>query len=200
MLNIAQPGMFPPAVWLFMPQTPQYQQVEDDPPPTQITIQGTDGVFANMSATPVRGKIYEELEPPTYEAVVGDNVPNYFETCITGIDEWGDVMIEGYPVGTFVVYCISLFVSFSFDFLGFLVTSFLAVTHAAKYGSQAGLGMTLVRYGFLYKDRAERGDFPKPDPRFVDDDYRPPAPDEEKGRMLWVAGIMAVFGVLAFVV
>jgi hypothetical protein len=42
----------------------------------------------------------------------------------------------------------SLFVSFFFQFIGFFLTYLMHTTHAAKFGSRAGLGLTLIRYGF----------------------------------------------------
>lgn len=36
----------------------------------------------------------------------------------------------------------------SFQLIGFLLTYLLHTTHAAKHGSRAGLGITLVQYGF----------------------------------------------------
>lgn len=39
----------------------------------------------------------------------------------------------------------------SFQLVGFLLTYLLHTTHAAKNGSKAGLGITLVQYGFYMK-------------------------------------------------
>ena len=39
----------------------------------------------------------------------------------------------------------------SFQLVGFLLTYLLHTTHAAKNGSRAGLGLTLVQYGFYMK-------------------------------------------------
>ena len=39
-------------------------------------------------------------------------------------------------------------ISMSFSLVGFLLTYLLHTTHAAKNGSRAGLGVTLVQYGF----------------------------------------------------
>lgn len=39
----------------------------------------------------------------------------------------------------------------SFQIVGFLLTYLLHTTHAAKNGSRAGLGITLVQYGFSMK-------------------------------------------------
>ena len=39
--------------------------------------------------------------------------------------------------------------------MGFLLTYLLHTTHAAKLGSRAGLGITLIQYGFAMRGRAE---------------------------------------------
>jgi hypothetical protein len=55
-------------------------------------------------------------------------------------------------------------VSFSFQFVGFLLTYVLHTTHTAKYGSRVGLGFTLIQFGFSLRARAEElietGKFP----------------------------------------
>jgi len=63
-------------------------------------------------------------------------------------------------------------VSFSFQFVGFLLTYVLHTTHTAKYGSRVGLGFTMIQFGFNLRARAEEliesGKFPTdpsdPDP------------------------------------
>lgn len=42
-------------------------------------------------------------------------------------------------------------ISMSFQLVGFLLTYLLHTTHAAKNGSRAGLGITLIQYGFYMK-------------------------------------------------
>lgn len=42
----------------------------------------------------------------------------------------------------------------SFQLVGFLLTYLLHSTHAAKNGSRAGLGITLIQYGFYMKGTA----------------------------------------------
>ncbi len=42
-------------------------------------------------------------------------------------------------------------ISMSFQLVGFLLTYLLHTTHAAKNGSRAGLGISLVQYGFYMK-------------------------------------------------
>lgn len=46
-------------------------------------------------------------------------------------------------------------VSMSFQFVGFLLTYLLHTTHAAKNGSRAGLGITLIQYGFYMRSRSD---------------------------------------------
>ena len=43
-------------------------------------------------------------------------------------------------------------ISMSFQLVGFLLTYLLHTTHAAKNGSRAGLGITLIQYGFYMKN------------------------------------------------
>src|SRR4051812_3090341 len=46
-------------------------------------------------------------------------------------------------------------ISMSFQLVGFLLTYLLHTTHAAKNGSRAGLGLTLVQYGFYMKGSSD---------------------------------------------
>jgi hypothetical protein len=46
-------------------------------------------------------------------------------------------------------------VSFFFQFIGFLLTYLLHTSHAAKFGSRAGLGLTLIQYGFYSRTMME---------------------------------------------
>lgn len=48
-------------------------------------------------------------------------------------------------------------ISMSFQLVGFLLTYLLHTTHAAKNGSKAGLGITLVQYGFSMKGGSGSG-------------------------------------------
>ena len=49
-------------------------------------------------------------------------------------------------MGDYFIFLVNTFVSMTFDILGFFLTSLMATTHAARYGSQNGLGLTLMRY------------------------------------------------------
>lgn len=58
-------------------------------------------------------------------------------------------------------------ISASFQLVGFLLTYLLHTTHAAKHGSKAGLGITLIQYGFGMRSAAAgsspgAGDFVRP--------------------------------------
>ena len=122
-----------------------------------------DGVFANLSAKPTGGSSDTDLDekPPTYEQAAADATPPYWETTIltpSGAASDNDVFIDGLPVGTFFSFVWNAMISMSFQLVGFLLTYLLHTTHAAKNGSKAGLGITLIQYGFGMKR-----DFSAPD-------------------------------------
>lgn len=80
-----------------------------------------------------------------------------------------EVYVDGLPVGSVFSFVWNGMISMSFQLVGFLLTYLLHTTHAAKNGSRAGLGLTLVQYGFYMKGSSEsRG----PDPGT--DQYIPP--------------------------
>ena len=58
------------------------------------------------------------------------------------------MIIDDLPTGSFLIFCLNVFISFFFQFVGFILTYLLHTSHAAKYGSRAGLGLTLIHYGF----------------------------------------------------
>lgn len=59
-----------------------------------------------------------------------------------------EVYIDGLPVGSFFSFAWNAIISMAFQLVGFLLTYLLHTTHAAKNGSRAGLGITLINYGF----------------------------------------------------
>ena len=61
------------------------------------------------------------------------------------------MIIDSLPVGSVFAFLWNLLVSVSFQFVGFLLTYLLHTTHASKYGSRAGLGITLIQYGFYMR-------------------------------------------------
>ncbi|GAA5916045.1 hypothetical protein JCM6882_008295 [Rhodosporidiobolus microsporus] len=127
---------------------------------------GNDGVFANLSAKPdgssgmdVIGEGPDKDEVlPTYDDANRDSTPPYWETTVitpgSGFLE-DDVVFDGLPVGNFFSFAWNILVSMSFQFVGFLLTYLLHTTHAAKNGSRAGLGITLIQLGFYLKQRTD---------------------------------------------
>jgi hypothetical protein len=85
------------------------------------------------------------------------------------------VYIEGLPVGTVFSFIWNGMISMSFQLVGFLLTYLLHTTHAAKNGSRAGLGITLVQYGFYMKGSSSDGSSPAngQDPAYA----QPPDPN-----------------------
>lgn len=118
---------------------------------------GSDGVFANMSARPERVESEKDEMPPTYEQAAADAAPPYWETTILapGMGGPDDVYVDGMPVGSVFSFIWNCMISTSFQFVGFLLTYLLHSTHAAKNGSRAGLGITCIQYGFFMKGAAE---------------------------------------------
>ncbi|MBW0559646.1 hypothetical protein O181_099361 [Austropuccinia psidii MF-1] len=142
-----------------------------------------DGVFNNLSAKPDCPKILNpqtgQLEYvggnddgnpndkdemlPTYDSAALDSSPPYWETTVTlpggangpyGILGPDDILVDGLPVGNLFGFAWNLLVSMSFQFIGFLLTYLLHTTHAAKNGSRAGLGITLIQYGLYTRTKS----------------------------------------------
>ncbi|KAL2829021.1 hypothetical protein BDW59DRAFT_41054 [Aspergillus cavernicola] len=122
-----------------------------------VTPSSNDGVFANLAAKPERGEKTEDL-PPSYEEAAADATPPYWETTIVapGISS-DEVYVDGLPVGSIFSFVWNAMISMSFQLVGFLLTYLLHTTHAAKNGSRAGLGLTLVQYGFYMKGGSDSG-------------------------------------------
>ncbi|KAJ3902137.1 hypothetical protein F5879DRAFT_884260 [Lentinula edodes] len=140
-----------------------------------------DGVFANVMAKPApasesrivrdpNGNIHlvpeenQKEPPPSYAAAQADAVPAYWETTVhapaltnggEGAD--GTMLIDDLPSGSVWVFFVNLIISFFFQFVGFLLTFILHTSHAAKYGSRAGLGLTLIQYGFYSRSASVAG-------------------------------------------
>lgn len=78
-----------------------------------------------------------------------DAVPPYWETTVHApSNPNGDMIVDDLPTGSWFVFLVNVFISFFFQFVGFFFTYLLHTTHAAKYGSRVGLGLTLIQYGF----------------------------------------------------
>jgi Protein of unknown function (DUF2370) len=65
------------------------------------------------------------------------------------------MLVDGLPTGSLFSFSWNMLVSVSFQFIGFLLTFLLHTTHSAKLGSRAGLGVTLIQYGFALRNKAE---------------------------------------------
>ena len=63
---------------------------------------------------------------------------------------------SAYLVGTIFAFIVNFIVSVTFDFIGFLLTSMLATTHAAKSGARCGLGAIMIRYGIVGMSHTHR--------------------------------------------
>ncbi|KAI6108322.1 hypothetical protein F5141DRAFT_109329 [Pisolithus sp. B1] len=139
-----------------------------------------DGVFSNVTAKPsaparVRaddGNIYmipeeeQNVAPPSYASAQADAVPSYWETTVhapPSLDTNAGMIIEDLPTGSTITLVANLFISFFFQFVGFLLTYLLHTTHAAKFGSRAGLGLTLIQYGFYSRTGADAFGAPPPE-------------------------------------
>ncbi|KAK3346364.1 hypothetical protein B0T25DRAFT_277804 [Lasiosphaeria hispida] len=142
---------------------PPRSQSEISAPPTAGSAQASsrvygggiqsDGVFSNLAAKPDRGGEEKDEMPPSYEQAAADAAPPYWETTILapGLGGPDEVYIDGMPVGSFFSFIWNGMISMSFQLVGFLLTYLLHSTHAAKNGSRAGLGITLIQYGFYMK-------------------------------------------------
>ncbi|KAK4225702.1 hypothetical protein QBC38DRAFT_253798 [Podospora fimiseda] len=125
--------------------------------PTTTRVYGggiqSDGVFSNLSAKPETGEPVKDELPPSYEQAAADAAPPYWETTILapGMGGPDEVYIDGMPVGSFFSFLWNGMISMSFQFVGFLLTYLLHSTHAAKNGSRAGLGVTLIQFGFYMR-------------------------------------------------
>jgi hypothetical protein len=79
-----------------------------------------------------------------------------------------EVYVDGLPVGSVFSFVWNAMISMSFQVVGFLLTYLLHTTHAAKNGSLAGLGITLVQFGFSMKSA---GLIPGGSPQAPDGDF-----------------------------
>ncbi|KAG6336689.1 hypothetical protein ID866_2396 [Astraeus odoratus] len=135
---------------------------------------GNDGVFKNMTAKPSTAgirvqdgeSIYVVPEesssapPPSYAAAQADAVPPYHTSTLLlpaygGQAIQGSVIVDGLPTGTLFVFLWNALVSTTFQFIGFVLTWVMSTTHAARFGSRAGLGVTLIQWGLGLRARVD---------------------------------------------
>jgi len=144
-----------------------------------------DGVFANVTAKPTAPARIQEGDntylvpedaggdaPPSYASAQADAVPPYWETTVHAPfspDSAGEMIIDSLPTGAVFSFLWNMLVSVSFQFVGFLLTYLLHTTHAARLGSRAGLGITLIQYGFALRGKidAEGGEWDPNRPTFA---------------------------------
>lgn len=107
-----------------------------------------DGVFANLTAKPDTSEKPSDEEPPSYEEAAADATPPYWETTIMSPGYGDEMLIDGLPVGSPINFIWNMMVSAAFQFVGFFLTYLLHTSHAAKQGSRAGLGFTLLQCGY----------------------------------------------------
>lgn len=96
--------------------------------------------------------------PPSYAVAQADAVPPYWETTVHAPfspDSAGEMIIDSLPTGSVFSFLWNMLVSVSFQFVGFLLTYLLHTTHAARLGSRAGLGITLIQYGFALRGKID---------------------------------------------
>ncbi|CDH54418.1 metal homeostatis protein bsd2 [Lichtheimia corymbifera JMRC:FSU:9682] len=151
-----------------------------------------DGVFANMSAKPEREADKLDETPPAYEDAAADATPPYWQTTIVapaGMDDM--ILVEGMPVGSLFGFAWNLLVSASFQFVGFLLTYLLHTSHAAKQGSRAGLGITLVQFGFYIRSRGSLEDVGLDDGSNRNQDQEP---EEESVQANIIAYLLMLLG------
>ena len=132
-------------------------QLRADDGNVYIMPEETQNTAPPVCFSDTRNDIY--LCPPqSYAAAQADAVPPYWETTIhapAGLDTDSGMIIDDLPSGSIFTFITNLFTSFFFQFVGFLLTYLLHTTHAAKFGSRAGLGLTLIQYGFYSRVRED---------------------------------------------
>ncbi|KAI6004338.1 hypothetical protein EDC04DRAFT_3124133 [Pisolithus marmoratus] len=196
-----QPSFFRRAVGAILPT--HYTRLPTSAGGSHPAVRGggveNDGVFSNVTAKPsaptrVRaddGNIYmvpeeeQNVAPPSYASAQADAVPSYWENTVhapPGLDTNAGMIIEDLPTGSTITLVANLFISFFFQFVGFLLTYLLHTTHAAKFGSRAGLGLTLIQYGFYSRRGGDAFGPPPPegapDDQFTDPAYASTSPDD----------------------
>ncbi|KAJ6628761.1 hypothetical protein B0H10DRAFT_2209220 [Mycena sp. CBHHK59/15] len=143
-------------------------------PRLQVIGNNNDGVFANVTAKPTRPVRIQDGDntylvpedtraeaPPSYASAQADAVPQYWETTVHAPfapGTAGEMIIDSLPSGSLFSFLWNMLVSISFQFVGFLLTYLLHTTHAARLGARAGLGVTLIQYGFALRGRVESTD------------------------------------------
>lgn len=167
--NAPRPNWFRRSARVILPNV-LISRLRLDYEPTHGLVGGgtnNDGVFANVTAKPSRPVqprgdgdgddahlVPEDSQkdaPPSYASAQADAVPPYWETTVHAPSSPDDMIIDHLPTGSVFSFLWNLLISISFQFIGFLLTYLLHTTHAARFGSRAGLGVTLIQYGFALR-------------------------------------------------
>ncbi|KAM9915018.1 hypothetical protein OXX69_000097 [Metschnikowia pulcherrima] len=118
--------------------------------PGRFVGQGTDGVFRNLMAKPdtEETRAGQEQHPPTYEEAAADSSPEYWEATMISPMYEDEVFVHGLPVGNIANFVWNVLVTVAFQLVGFVLCYLLHTSHAAKQGTRAGLGVTIIMYGY----------------------------------------------------
>ncbi|CCM04259.1 uncharacterized protein FIBRA_06426 [Fibroporia radiculosa] len=174
-----RPSFFRRAVGVLLPQ--HYARIPTEP--TSMRTRGggveNDGVFANVMAKPARSVAVtnengESLNDPdgynilsddcgyyTYSEAQADAAPAYWEMTVHApsvLAAAGEMIVDDLPTGSLIFFVSTAFISYFFQFVGFVLTYLLHTTHAAKYGSRTGLGLTMIQYGFYSRTAQDEGE------------------------------------------
>jgi hypothetical protein len=111
------------------------------------------------------------------------------------------MVIDDLPTGSLWVFTANCIISFFFQFIGFLLTYLLHTSHAGKYGSRAGLGITLIQFGFYSRtafssESGDQAEVEKPK-----DVTTPPSADELLPAVSskdWLAFLFMTLGMFKF--
>ncbi|KIJ70086.1 hypothetical protein HYDPIDRAFT_53379, partial [Hydnomerulius pinastri MD-312] len=140
-----------------------------------------DGVFSNVSAKPTTtGTRVQEGDsifivpedtsttaPPSYASAQADAAPPYHTSTLllpplslsplslSSPQTQGSVLVDSLPTGTLFAFLWNALISTTFQFIGFVLTWVMHTTHAARFGSRAGLGVTLIQWGFSLRARLD---------------------------------------------
>lgn len=129
-----------------------------------LTAQENSSSFgSNVPGNPHDDDLTPAEEPPTYEEASADATPSYWETTVMATDWGAEVIVGDMPVGSFLHFAWNMLVSVAFSYLGFFITYLFHTSHAAKGGSIAGLGATLIQSSYDWRVISAAAPGPPPD-------------------------------------
>jgi len=108
-----------------------------------------------------------------------------------GLDLNGDMLIDELPTGSVLVFVLTTLTSWFFQLPGFILTYLLHGTHAGRFGSQAGLALTLIQWGLgttVMGAFPTSGDPPPPPPPLPSDEPGFDSAGSQPGSTLPVGG------------